>query len=255
MCISKIELSENHRIESVLRPNPIIKNCSLKTKKVKMKTIPFAAIVILIVLCSCEKQNLEIRSDLTPQDICENCVQFDQLEVGQVSYYEQIKGEPYYQSDDPAIKYLPDTLSLKVIKKEGNIFTLEETLKSKPQERFSYNIELSSEGISFFKDNTGTTSNIFPLHKLETIKLTEDMSTFPQAKMKGWYIENNCERQPCYFQIEQFSGLEKLMVFLDYSPMAYDGNGFYAIYNQSMFVRMVSVGAWTAEGNGWELIF
>lgn len=220
-----------------------------------MKNIPFVLLLSLFCLFSCEKQDVDIL--FAPENNsseCEQCVQFDNLAVGQVSYYQGLKGEAYYQDDTPRLQYLDDTLQLRVVNQEGNVFTLEESIiTSETDEVFQYMVQVDEENITFSKMHEGDLSNLVFFDRNKTLVFPLNIRS-PQARIVGWFIENDCDLVPCYYSIEEFEAEKGVKVYLDYSPMAYDGNGYFAVYDQRYIHRMMSISAWTGEGLGWELI-
>jgi hypothetical protein len=220
-----------------------------------MRTIPFAFILCLFSLLACEKNEVEVLNTPEIAAACENCVRFDALAVGQVSYYQAVEGESFREAGEPAWRYLDDTLELRVVDQQGEIFVLEESIiTAETDEVFRYSVKADKDNITFSRFQEGDLANLINFRTSKSIIFPLDLPEASQAQTRGWYINNNCESNPCYFQIDDFQGIEDASVYLDYGPMAYDGNGYYAIYDPTMLYRMISVGAWTGEGQGWELV-
>ena len=209
----------------------------------------------LLFLFSCEKQNLQILNTLELASSCPQCVRFDALAVGQTSYYQGISGEAFYQSENPLLIYQEDTLVLKVVDRQGDVFTLEESIiTASTDEVFQYQIKVDKENITISKPKEGGLSNLFAFQRNKSLVFPLDLKDAPPARTKGWFIENDCDLQICYYRMDEFMGSKDISVYIDYSPMAYDGNGYYAIYDQIFLYRTMGVGSWTATGSGWELI-
>jgi len=220
-----------------------------------MKTIPlFALAFSLFFLMACEKKEITVQETPGISSACANCVQFDDPAVGQLNKYVKFKGASFYKEDNPTITYEADTLYLEVIGKTDNEFTLEERVFSQPGQAVQYKLTVDKEGYYFSRGEKRANALLLPpLFRLENMDFLLNLDEAPSAAMKGWYIENNCDKQPCYYQLDQFGEREELKVFLDYSPMAYDGNGFYSIYDEKYLLRTTSIAAWTGEASGWEL--
>ncbi len=220
-----------------------------------MRTIPFPFIFSLFCLFACEKQDTQVLFAPEIAASCVNCVQLDALSVGQVSYYQTIKGDDFYRNENPDLNYLDDTLQLKVVDQEGDLFFLEETIiTAETDQIFQYTVKVDKEHIVFSRYREGDLSSLVDFRGQKSISFPIDLSEAPQARMKGWYIENDCDMTSCLYQMDEFQDKRNLNVYLDYSPMAYDGHGYYAIYDKSYLYRSMSVGSWVPEGNGWELI-
>lgn len=220
-----------------------------------MRTIPFAFVLILCCLFACEKQDTEVLFAPEVASDCGSCVRFDALAVGQISYYQRIEGERFYDSKDPALNYLDDTLALRVVRQEGNVFTLEESIiTAETDEIYQFTAQVDEEQITFSRPGERDFSNLIQFQRNKTLSFPLDLKEAPKARTKGWYIENDCDLVPCHYQLEGFLENKTVGAYLDYSPMAYDGNGYYAIYDATNLYRSMSIGAWTGVGEGWELI-
>ncbi len=220
-----------------------------------MRTIPFVTLLSTLLFLACEKQEVEALETPMTTASCENCVRLNDLKVGQVSFFKKFKGTSVYHDENPEILYLEDTLRLEVTAQNGMVFTLKENLTSNPEETWQYNIRVEKSGFAFVKAKEYFVSNLFSNKNIGSTFMPFELKEAPEAQMKGWYIFDECDLKPCFYFIEQFNDTgEKVNVYLDYSPMAYDGNGFYALYNEELIFRTLSVGAWTGEAEGWDLI-
>jgi hypothetical protein len=206
-----------------------------------MRTLPFTLILSLFWLLACEKNDVQVLYAPEISAACANCVSFDALAVGQVSYYQRLEGERFYDSNEPALNYQEDTLMLRVISQNGNVFTLEESIiTAETDEIYQYSVHVDEEQITFSKPHQGDRSNLIGFHSEKSISFPLDLKAAPQARTKGWYIENDCDLVPCHYRMEGLLEDQTVSVYLDYSPMAYDGNGYYNMSHPEFLTCFIS---------------
>ncbi|MDX1942117.1 MAG: hypothetical protein SFU99_16255 [Saprospiraceae bacterium] len=216
-----------------------------------MRSLTIFASLILLFCAACQKEE----TATLKAGNCSNCINFNSLEVGQQSRYIAFKGNRDFE--EQKWQYESDTLVVRVSAKTGDNFTFEEYLTTDPDSVRSYNVILVDDSAKIELREYWNGSWLFQGGLLINLPLAP--ANYQLAEIKGWEAIVTCETAPCYGYLPAYQQQEfiynDLYVYRNYEPMAWDGNGFFAIYNAKYgVVRSVSVGSWIPVGNGWDLI-
>jgi hypothetical protein len=219
-----------------------------------MKTCSVIFLFLLIVsIWSCQSD--ETLRAFDAADDCPNCINFENLQVGQQSRYIAFRGNRDFEAQK--WRYESDILVVKVAAQANDTFAFEEYLTSDPDSVRVYHVSISNDAINIHLPEYWNGSWLFQgglnLH------LSRSPSNPQPAQLKGWEAIVRCETAPCYGYFSEYKQLDfiyqDLYVYHNYGPMAWDGNGYFTIYNQKYgIVRSVSVGSWIPIGYGWDLI-
>ncbi len=219
-----------------------------------MKTkVLFSLLLLTLAIWNCQQDD-DIQS-LALADECPNCINFENVQVGQQSRYVAFTGKRDFEDQD--YHYLSDTLVVQVAAQEGEDFILEEFLTSNPDSIRTYRISLIDNNINIRLNEYWIGSWLF--QGGTNIQIALEPRDYQSAEIKGWEAIVSCETAPCYGYLAEYEqgrfNYNDVYVYRNYGPMAWDGNGFFAIYNSKYgIVRSVSVGSWIPVGNGWDLI-
>jgi hypothetical protein len=216
--------------------------------------------IILLSLCFSACQKEKNLAELPPKiAACNNCINFQSLEVGQQSRYLAFEGEKPWE-EQPPFRYLKDTLIVQIVGKTGELFQVEEYRTSAPSDLlyYAFRIENDTLQVDLTPRNNYTESWLFS-SIWDTIKLPLQQVNSPIIQLKGWNIPVFSESSPAMGLLERHEQLgniyNTLNVYFDYGPIAYDGTGYYFMYNQEFgIVRNVSLNPWQAKSLGWDLI-
>jgi len=219
-----------------------------------MKTkILFSLLPLTLVMWNCQ-QNDDIQALVSAGD-CPNCINFENMQVGQQSRYVAFTGKRDFEDQD--YHYLSDTLVVQVVAQEGADFMIEEFLTSNQDSIRTYRIGLTESSVHIGLNEYWIGSWLF--QGGTNINIALEPKDYQSAEIKGWEAVVRCETAPCYAYLPEYkqnrSVYNDLYVYHNYGPMAWDGNGFFAIYNAKYgVVRSVSVGSWVPVAGGWDLI-
>ncbi len=217
----------------------------------------------LFLLYNCNKEEVVV----PPSEInCTNCLNFNELELGQQSKYLNFVGESRIE-DNPSFDYTDDTLVVKVIGVNGGFFLIEEHFAENPDSSWNYEISLQADKVVFRFPEWPVDPN-YTLNSSMLLQQYSHLFELPMTivdgkigDMNGWEVvfDSSCNTAPCYGTIENYEqfgfSFPKLNVFHDYGPMAFDGAGIFFFYHNDFgIVRSVSVGSWIPKGWGWDLI-
>lgn len=228
----------------------------------------FFIIIITLIHFGCEKE----QGIIIPEDgTSNNNIRFDELEVGQTSYYLGIKQNQ--RAMPPQNDYMEsgDTLKVWVAEEVSeNVFIFMEMMTpgspnaaASPWDTLTYVVDLTIadtlqltkfddsnfDHFNYLFDRTGRN---FPLKRM---LLTE-------ASIEGRYVietdfEDGVGQLPGYTQDFQLHGVEyrHLNVIIDNSDMAFDGNGVTLLYSaEDGVVLSLVYNGFSGLGTGWELI-
>ncbi len=221
----------------------------------------FLPVVLMVLFERCEKTE-EIYIE-NPR--FSNIIQFDNLQVGQKSYYELLTIENFWENEN--FEYIQDTLIVEVVAKQtSNVFEIKEYFLN-PSERLE----------EVFWNNYEDVTNIWTL-KNDSIFITNSDSKYistlltfsrgpipihnisqQKAQIKGWKIDVPYQGSYHEYYIEDYvlKGFEyeHLNAIVDNMGMQVDGPGYTFVYNnQSGFVKTAIYSPWTGTGNGFDLI-
>lgn len=219
-----------------------------------MKTkVLFSLLFLTVILWSCQQED-DVQT-LALADNCPNCINFENLQVGQQSRYVAFKGKRDFE--EQAWHYESDTLVVNVVAQENTHFIFEEFLTTNPDSIRKYTVALSADSVKINLSEYWVGSWLFQGGQHIAIALAPTNQQF--AEIKGWEAIVDCNLAPCYGFLSEYKQnrvvFNNLYVYHNYGPMAWDGNGYFAIYNQKYgVVRSVSVGSWVPVGKGWDLI-
>lgn len=213
----------------------------------------FVTLIVLISLfCSaCQKEeNVILRAGN-----CNNCINFESPSVGQESRYLAFEGEQPWE-EQPTLRYLKDTLIVRILSKTGDLFQVEEYRTSNPSDLLRHTFQIKADTLyvkviprNNYPDSWLFNAQAFPLQPLSA----------PVVQLKGWNILVFAEKDPSTGVLKDYEQLgsiyNSLNVYHDYSPMLYDGAGHYMLYSQQYgVVRSVTLSAWQGKGLGWDLV-
>lgn len=219
-----------------------------------MKTkVLFSLLFLTVILWSCQQED-DIQT-LALADNCPNCINFENLQVGQQSRYVAFKGKRDFE--EQAWHYESDTLVVNVVTQENTNFIFEEFLTTNPDSVRKYTVALSADSVKIDLSEYWIGSWLFQGGQQIHVALAP--TNYQSTEMKGWEAIVDCGMAPCYGYLSEYKQnrfvYNNLYVYHNYGPMAYDGNGYFAIYNQKYgIVRSVSVGSWIPVAKGWDLI-
>lgn len=222
-----------------------------------MRSLVILSILTSLFFSACQKEE-NVAELPTKIAVCSNCINFQSPQVGQESRYLAFEGEKPWE-EQPVLRYLKDTLIVKIIGQTNGVFQVEEYRTSAPGDLLYHTFRLENDTL-FVKT---TPRNDYPESWLfiitSAIKLPLQQVSSPSIQPKGWNILVFSESSPATGFLPDYEQLgsiyNNLNVYHDYGPMTYDGTGYYFIYNQKNgMVRSVSLNPWQAKGLGWDLI-
>lgn len=227
-----------------------------------MRTIIFCSpIFAVLFLVTCSKSDEEFIENSR----FANILQFDNLQVGQQSYYQLLTIDNFWQNAN--FEYIEDTLVVEVVAKlADHVFEIKEYFLN-PSERLDTilwdNYEEVTNIWTFKNDSIEITNN--DSKYISTI-LTFSRGQIPvhnisvqKAQIKGWKIDVPYQGSYNEYYIKNFElngfTYEHLNAVVDNVSMQVDGPGYTWIYNeQSGFVKMATYSPWTGSGIGFDLI-
>ncbi|MEO1517973.1 MAG: hypothetical protein AAFV95_23325 [Bacteroidota bacterium] len=210
-----------------------------------MKKYLLLTAVVVSSLMACKKE------DVTPdanEIKCTQCIQFDNMEVGQISKYVKFEGENYIEKSNPKITYEADTLIWEITEQQGDVYIIQERQLGQTGAMPIYRVQRQDNKM-VFRNADDVLLYELPLDKIET----------PKAQPKGWEIGLTCQEEPCTGFVENHEQngktFEHLNIYKDYTPMHVDGPGSFLLYDPSLgVVRHAWTGSWIPVGGGWDLI-
>lgn len=219
----------------------------------------FPCLFTLLVFSCNKDEEVEL---VTWLEECENCIELKNPAVGQRSVYVGFEGKNYIEESNPGIDYTTDTLVATIIDKDATGYLTEVVHNNPNIKRDTFYIIPESDSIRL--RSVGQYSTLLVnFEREEEIVLVAGEVDGPKADPKGWEIGLDCGGDiingGCNGYVEEFAlGGEpviRLNVYKNYAPMAYDGPGFFMLYDDQLgIVRSVSVGSWVPTGGGWDLI-
>lgn len=200
----------------------------------------------------------------------ENTLQLSKMEVGQKNYYLRLSGEGFRDQPPFTSEYLPDTLVLEVTAVDGDVFTLKEYLtpgsasiltpdKVTPPPNGSgeyvYKVKVADGKVQYVGMVSGQwRPHLFPK---ETMVLSLSDITGQEIKLSGWMPGADVTVNQAYlldFQLGK-STYDRLNFVRDYNDMAFDGTGYFYLYNEKVgIVRVGYVSSWGMPGMAWDLM-
>ena len=222
------------------------------------KYTPFFALMLFFTACCPE-----------PEDISSNPVHFDNLAVGQKSRYLLLSGDDYYLQDSFNFDYLDDTLTLEIVDLNNEGFKVKETmqytgdthayLQGEKDSVYYYYFNVVNDTLRITKSGSlWVNSRIFGYNSAQNGLPLIDYTDHP-VEIKGWktsfpYCE--CFNSGYTEHYEQFGiHYDRLNVWLQNSPMSFDGSGSTFLYsNTHGIVRMSTYSWWSQSGFGWDLL-
>lgn len=234
--------------------------------KLIMKTISLFIIPFLLSLAflSCSEdgdQEIEIESD---------AFDFENLKVGDIMLYSFVTGVDY-PSQSTEASYPGDTLELRVVDKVDGKFIVQERITENSaifdsdikyiygeiEAKYELLWEIREDSLIITPVESGGefNSHFFP----RAFQLTLSTINENKAEFEGCHTTISYTVSYANFFIEngELLGINypHLNGWINYSPMAFDGDGYTCIYNkESGFVRVTSTSGWTAEVRGWDRI-
>ncbi len=237
-----------------------------------MRTKLSIALFAAVVAISCSKQEDGL-VPLLENAMTTNPIRWDQLAVGQTTYYLRFEGEYYFQDGvDAPPMYQADTLILEIIAQEGEKFRVQEYLSpgsisrgasnpkvAMPDVLYQYYFTVRSDSLVVepLIYSQVLTSRFFPSQSITAFPFeTEDAV---HLSYDGWgTTPPNCvcvqegTTESLSVLGETYLGLSTL---IDNAWMAADGPGFTATYKPSQgIVRYYAVEPWFQTGTGWDLL-
>lgn len=219
-----------------------------------MRLFILIALPWLLLSASCRELQ-ELTTALPPED---NRINFQSPQVGQESRYLAFEGlKPYEQQ--PVLRYLNDTLVVRITGQTGAIFQIEEYQTSEPAIRLRHSFEVQAD--TLFVDITPRSNypDSWLFNAAGRLKMPLKTLSSPVVPMQSWNVRPFYQNAPglgMVLNYEQFGTIyNNLTIYHDYSAMTYDGPGYYFLYSKAAgVVRTVYFNPWQGRGLGWDLL-
>ena len=232
----------------------------LSVKKLEnLKNPVIIVLALFFFLGACSKED-SIMKPAVPAAPCAGCISFSAPAVGQQSRYLLFEGESRYEKEVPKLTYLNDTLTVRIVGEEDGVFTLEEFLSSDPESRNIYQIWIAEDSLNLGLGKEGNIDFYLFSGCCVPFKLPLIDQTAFAAELNGWDASVlGCDTSPCIGYLEGHEQLgfryERLNIYRNYGPLAYDGLGYYFLYSEEYgIVRATKVSAWMGTPFGIDLI-
>jgi hypothetical protein len=241
-----------------------------------MKGIIIMGCIGLLVLTGCSKDD-----EVKPlPEVGSNLIDLNAMQVEQTNQYVLLLGEEYYKQDAyHAYDYVPDTLVVEIIEKNGDQFKWREYLTDYSASKdSSVNVWGGDRIIEYWTYIAGDTLWIdasegehystFLFHHISFKTWTSSDYIMPvplseftgiEADVVGWkttlpYGESFREAFDPEFSLFDVD-YEKVNILIDNIPMQVDGNGKTYVYNKAHgMIRTSTYSWWTSTGYGWDLL-
>lgn len=212
-------------------------------------------LLLLLGLWNCQSNEEESFLTLAVPGECTNCINFEDMKVGQQNRYAGFTGKRDFADQD--WQYNGDTLVVKVTGTAGEDFVFEEYRTSDPDSIRTYTVSVADDSVNVLLTEYWIGSWLFSGGL--NIPFALPPANFQTVQIKGWEAVVRCETSPCYGYLTEHRQRQSiytdLFVYHNYGPMAWDGNGYFAIYNRKYgVIRSASVGSWFPVASGWDLI-
>lgn len=225
-----------------------------------MRYLPLLA---FCCLCACKKNE-------PTTTLPGNLIQFDDMALGQKSYYVRLNGEGFRDQAPFDFTYVADTLLVEVVAQSGDEFTLKESLTNGSVSIVSpdkvtppfggtnphvYRVKKENGNLRYLDMVSGEWQpRLFPKPDWA---LPLDKQADLEVAFQGWMPgadTNINEGMVRDFKVGDKS-FDRLNFFRNYDDMAFDGNGFFSVYSaETGIVRAGTVSSWGAPGQAWDLL-
>lgn len=193
-----------------------------------------------------------------------NPIDFENLAVGQKSWYLGFEGGSSYDPDNATFGYLQDTLTVEVLEALAEGFVFLERIRPGStslklwQDSIKYLVAIRQDSITI--DNTldgiAVVSSIIPTGQFPLpLKPVQENETQIEGVITTSSVQDLYQAGFVVGHSQQNRRYERLNIIIDRSDTVVDGPAYTVLYSEEAgVVRSFSTSPWTGQSQGWDFL-